>query len=230
MPKIKWDQPGEKLYETGVDHCIVYPQVSGAYPLGVAWNGVSSIQESPSGAEASDIYADNIKYLSLMSAEQLGLTIEAYTYPDEFAVLDGTADAADGVYIGQQTRKPFGLVYRTVVGNDTDENDHGYKLHLVYNCKASPSEKQYQTINDSPEAISFSWSVNTTPVVLSSKDKNDKVYKPTAMLTIDSTKADPTKLAALLAILEGTDPTTPGGNDGTDPSLPDPDTVIGMFA
>lgn len=228
MPKIKWDQPGEKLYETGVDHCIVYPQVSGAYPLGVAWNGISSIQESPSGAEASDIYADNIKYLSLMSAEQLGLTIEAYTYPDEFAVLDGTADAADGVYVGQQTRKPFGLVYRTVVGNDTDENDHGYKLHLVYNCKASPSEKQFQTINDSPEAISFSWSVNTTPVVLESKDKNNKVYKPTAMITIDSTKADPTKLAALLAILEGTD--GEGVSTGTDPMLPDPDTVIGMFA
>ena len=230
MSKLKWDQAGEKLYETGVDHVVVYPQVSGTYPKGVAWNGASSISESPSGAEANDIYADNIKYLSLMSAEQLGLSIEAYMYPPEFAVLDGTADVANGVYVGQQTRKPFGISYRTVVGNDTDENDHGYKLHLVYNCKASPSEKQYQTINDSPEAITFSWEVNTTPVVLESINPDtEKPFKPTAMLTIDSTKVDDTKLKAFEAILYGTDPTTEGGNDGTEARLPSPDDVIDFF-
>ena len=179
----------------------------GKYSKGVAWNGLTGVTESPSGAEATPLYADDIKYLELTSAEEFGATVEAYTYPDEFAECDGSAEVATGVKIGQQPRKVFGLCYRTTLGNDVKGNDYGYKLHIVYGCKAAPSEKAYATINDSPEAITFSWEVTTTPVAVEG-------YKPTAHIEIDSTKADPTKLAALEAILYGKDPTTNGGTDG----------------
>ncbi len=196
MAKIVWDQTGERLYETGVKNGVLYVQEAGAYPKGVAWNGLTAVTESPSGAEASPLYADDIKYLNLISNEEFGATIEAYTYPDEFAECDGSASLAQGVMIGQQSRKTFGLCYRTTVGNDTDGNDHGYKLHIIYGALAAPSEKAYATINDSPEAITFSWEVTTTPV-------NVTGAKPTASITIDSTKADAEKLAALEKILYG---------------------------
>lgn len=214
MFKLVWDQTGERIYETGVKMGVLYPQVSGAYPKGVAWNGLTAVTESPSGAEANPLYADDIKYLNLMSAEEFGATIEAYTYPDEFAQCDGSAEIADGVSIGQQNRTAFGLCYRTVVGNDTDNNDYGYKLHLIYGALAAPSEKAYSTINDSPEAITFSWEVSTTPVAVNG-------FKPTASITIDSTKADPTKLAALEAILYG--------SEDEDARLPLPDEVATLM-
>lgn len=224
MSKLVWDQTGERFYETGVSQGVLYPQgVGGVYAAGVAWNGLTAVTESPSGAEPSAIYADNIKYLSLMSAEEFGATIEAYTYPDEFAQCDGSAEIADGVVIGQQARKAFGLCYKTVLGNDVDGEAHGYKLHIIYGAMASPSEKAYATINDSPEAITFSWEVTTTPVSVNG-------FKPTACLTIDSTKANAEKLAALEAILYGKDPTTPEGNDGVDPRLPLPDEIATLMA
>lgn len=216
MSKIVWDKTGERLYETGVKNGVLYLQTNGVYNNGVAWNGLTAVTESPSGAEATALYADDMKYLNLYSAEEFGATIEAYTYPDEFAECDGSKELVDGVVIGQQTRKAFGLCYRTVIGNDTDGEAHGYKLHIIYGAMASPSEKAYATINDSPEAITFSWEVTTTPV-------NVTGAKPTASVVIDSTKADPTKLAALELILYGKDPTTDGGNDGVDPRLPLPD-------
>lgn len=194
--KIVWDQTGERTYETGVKYGVLYPVTSGTYGTGVAWNGLTAVTESPSGAETTSLYADDIKYLNLVSAEEFGGTIEAYTYPDEFKQCDGSASIADGVVIGQQDRKSFGLCYRTTLGNDTDSNAYGYKLHIVYGALASPSEKAYSTINDSPEAITFSWEFKTTPV-------NVTGFKPTALITIDSTKADPTKLAALEDILYG---------------------------
>lgn len=219
MSKLVWDKTGERLYETGVKQGVLYPQsASGTYPKGVVWNGLTSVSESPSGAEATPMYADDIKYLNLFSVEEFGATVEAYTYPDEFALCDGSAEIADGVMIGQQKRKAFGLSYKTSVGNDIDGNDHGYKLHLVYGAMASPSEKGYSTINDSPEAITFSWEVTTTPVSVSG-------FEPTASITIDSTKADTTKLAALEEILYGKDPTSEGGTDGVDPRLPLPDEI-----
>ena len=196
MAKIEWDKTGERLYETGVKNGVLYVQVDGAYPKGVAWNGLTAVTESPSGAEATPLYADDIKYLNLLSAEEFGATIEAYTYPDEFAECDGSASLATGVMIGQQARKTFGLCYRTTIGNDTDGNDHGYKLHIIYGALAAPSEKAYATINDSPEAITFSWEITTTPV-------NVTGAKPTASITIDSTKATPEKLTALEKILYG---------------------------
>lgn len=196
MAKIVWDQTGERLYETGVKNGVLYVQEAGVYPKGVAWNGLTAVTESPSGAEASPLYADDIKYLNLISTEEFGATIEAYTYPDEFAECDGSASLAQGVMIGQQSRKTFGLCYRTTVGNDTDGNNHGYKLHIIYGALAAPSEKAYATINDSPEAITFSWEVTTTPV-------NVTGAKPTASITIDSTKASAEKLAALEKILYG---------------------------
>lgn len=200
IKKLTWDATGDRLYETGVKQGVLYPlSASGLYDHGVAWNGLTAVTESPSGAEATALYADDIKYLSLYSAEEFGATIEAYTYPDEFAECDGSATIADGVTIGQQERKTFGLAYRTTLGNDVESNDYGYKLHLIYGGKASPSEKAYATINDSPEAITFSWEVTTTPV-------NVEGMKPTASLVIDSTKADAGKLAALEKILYGSDP------------------------
>ena len=201
MSKLKWDETGKRFYETGVDHVTLYPiDAAGAYSKGVAWNGVTEITESPSGAEANPLYADNIKYLNLIAAEDFGATIGAYTYPDEFEACDGSAEIAPGVTIGQQSRKVFGLAYRTKKGNDVDGQDHGYKLHLIYGALAAPSERGYQTVNDNPEAITFSWTVTTTPVDVPG-------FKPTASLTIDSTKTDAAKLAALEAILYGTDAT-----------------------
>lgn len=212
MAKIVWDKIGERLYETGVKNGVLYVQdESGAYPNGVAWNGLTSISESPSGAEATPLYADDVKYLELMSAEEFGATIECYTYPDEFAACDGSAAVADGVMIGQQARKPFGLCYKTTVGNDVLGNDFGYKLHLIYGAKASPSEKAYSTINDNPEAITFSYEITTTPVAVEG-------FKPTSTIVIDSTKVDPTGLAALEAKLFGT--------ESEEASLPLPDEVI----
>ena len=196
MAKIEWDKTGERFYETGVKNGVLYVQEGGAYPKGVAWNGLTAVTESPSGAEATPLYADDIKYLNLLSAEEFGATIEAYTYPDAFAECDGSASLATGVMIGQQARKAFGLCYRTTIGNDIEGNDHGYKLHIIYGALAAPSEKAYATINDSPEAITFSWEVTTTPV-------NVTGAKPTASITIDSTKADPEKLTALEKILYG---------------------------
>lgn len=194
---LVWDQTGEKFYETGVKNGVLYVQhTDGTYPKGVAWNGLTAVTESPSGAEKTPLYADDTKYLNLMSAEEFGATIEAYTYPDEFAECDGSAEIADGVMIGQQARKSFGMAYKTTLGNDVSNNDYGYKLHIIYGALASPSEKGYSTINDSPEAITFSWEVTTTPVNVTGK-------KPTASLVIDSTKANPEKLTALEKILFG---------------------------
>ena len=197
MAKLVWDQTGERLYETGVKNGVLYVQDdTGAYPAGVAWNGLTAVTESPSGAEATALYADDIKYLNLYSAEEFGATIEAYMYPDEFMVCDGSAQPIEGVTFGQQTRKKFGLCYRTAVGNDVLGSDYGYKLHIIYGCTASPSEKAYATINDSPEAITFSWEVTTDPVAVEG-------FKPTATVVIDSTKVDKDKLAALEDILYG---------------------------
>ena len=202
--RLVWDQTGEKLYETGVKNGVLYPQSSeGTYPLGVAWNGLISVTESPSGAEKTPLYADDIKYLNLISAEEFGATIEAYMYPDEFAQCDGSAELSPGVTIGQQARKPFGMAYTTTIGNDVDNNDHGYKLHIIYGALASPSEKPYSSINDSPEAITFSWEISTTPVTFTI---NGKEYS-TACITIDSRTADPSKLAALeTKLFGGTEP------------------------
>lgn len=199
MAKIVWDQVGEHLYETGVDHGVFYSvSEGGVYSNGVAWNGLTAVTESPSGAEATALYADNIKYLNMTSAEEFAATVEAYTYPDEFAICDGSAELAPGVIIGQQSRKSFGLSYRTNIGNDVEGNDHGYKIHLIYGATAAPSERAYATINDSPEAITFSWELNTTPVSVSG-------HKPTASLIIDSTKVDAEKMQALEDILYGTE-------------------------
>lgn len=219
MSKIVWDKTGERLYETGVDRGVLYVQSNGTYPKGVAWNGLTAVTESPSGAEATPLYADNIKYLNLMSAEEFGCTIEAYTYPEEFAECDGSAELAVGVNIGQQARKPFGLSYRTKIGNDAAGNEFGYKLHLIYGGLAAPSEKAYASINDSPEAITFSWEVSTTPVSVDG-------HSPTASITIDSTKVEPTKLAALEEILYGKDGE---GASGTEPRLPLPSEIATIF-
>lgn len=218
MAKLKWDQTGERLYETGCDRGVLFPVAAGGvYGSGVAWNGLSSVNQSPSGAEATAVYADNIKYLDLMSAETFGATVEAYTYPDEFAECDGSATIAQGVTAGQQTRKMFGLSYRTLIGNDTEGTDHGYKIHLVYGAKAAPSERSYSTVNDSPEAATLSWELTTTPVDVPN-------FKPTAHLEIDSTKADPTKLEALEKILYGSDE-----EPETQPRLPLPEEVITLM-
>lgn len=196
MSKLVWDETGKRYYETGVKNGVLYIPTAGVYSKGVAWNGLTAVTESPSGAESTALYADDIKYLNLISAEEFGATIEAYTYPDEFAACDGSAELATGVTIGQQNRKTFGLCYKTTIGNDVDGNDHGYKLHIIYGCVATPSEKAYASINDSPEAITFSWEVTTTPVSVNG-------FKPTASLVIDSTKAEAGKLTALEAILYG---------------------------
>lgn len=215
MTQITWDQVGERIYETGVDHGVLYRQdAGGAYANGYAWNGLTAVTESPSGAEATPQYADNIKYLNLVSAEEFGGTIEAFTYPDEFAECDGTATPSAGISVGQQTRKTFGLAYRSLVGNDVDSTDYGYKLHLIYGALAAPSEKAYNTVNDAPEAITFSWEVTTTPVDVPG-------MKPSATLTIDSTKVDAAALATLEQILYGT--------EGVDPRLPLPAEVIAIF-
>lgn len=212
MAKLVWDKTGERIYETGTKNGVLYVRdETGAYPAGVAWNGLTAVTQSPSGAEPTPLWADDIKYLNLISAEEFGATIEAYTYPEEFEACDGSAAIAPGVTIGQQKRKVFGLSYKTTVGNDVDENDYGYKIHLIYGAIAAPSEKAYATINDSPEAITFSWEVSTTPVEVQG-------HKPTAILTIDSTKVDKTKLTALEAILYG--------DKETEARLPLPDEVV----
>jgi len=216
MAQLVWDQVGDRTYETGVDKGVLYiPDNAGVYATGVAWNGLVSVSENPSGAEANAQYADNIKYLNLVSAEDFGATLEAFTYPDEFAQFDGLATPQTGVYVGQQTRGVFGLSYRTLFGNDVDGDAYGYKIHLVYGCQASPSEKAYNTVNDSPEPITFSWEIATTPAAVTG-------LKPTALIVIDSTQADPTDLAALEAELYGTVSITA--------NLPTPDEVITLFA
>lgn len=216
MAKIKWDQVGQRLYETGVDHGVLYiPDAGNEYTGGVAWNGLTSISESPSGAESNPQYADNIKYLNLVSVEEFGATIEAFTYPEEFEQCDGTAELAPGVTIGQQARKTFGLSYRTLLGNDTDATDYGYKLHLIYGALASPSEKAYATVNDSPEAITFSWELTTTAVEVEG-------FKPTASLTVDSTKVSEDALSALETILYG--------DDTEEPRLPLPGEVLELVS
>lgn len=216
MSKLVWDQAGERLYENGVEQGVVYPQgASGTYPKGVAWNGLISVTESPSGAEATPIYADNKKYGNMTSAEDFGANVEAYTYPEEFAECDGSSEIAPGVMIGQQNRKVFGLSYKTKIGNDTNGNKHGYKLHLVYGALAAPSEKGYSTINDSPEAIVLSWELTTTPVEVEGHD-------PTASLTIDSTKTDKTKLTAIEKILYG--------DADVEARLPLPDEITTLMA
>jgi hypothetical protein len=216
MSAIVWDETGKRLYEAGVDHGVLYPQATGGtYPKGVAWNGLTAVNETPSGAEASPQYADNIKYLNLVSAEDFGASIEAFTYPDEFAVCDGSAEIIPGIVIGQQSRKQFGLSYRTVLGNDVDGVDYGYKLHLIYGALAAPSEKGYTTINDSPEAITFSWEVTTTPVPVTG-------FKPTASLVVNSTKFTKAQMKALEDVLYGT--------NGTESRLPLPDEVAEIMA
>ena len=213
--KLVWDQVGQKLYETGVSHGVLYPAVNGTYPKGVAWNGITGVTESPSGAEATPLYADNVKYLSLTSAETFGAKIEAFMYPDEFATLDGAANVAEGVQIGQQQRGVFGLSYKTVLGNDTDSNKYGYKIHIIYGAQATPSERAYATVNDSPEAMTLSWTLTTTPVSVNGFD-------PTATMVIDSTKIPADRLELLEGILYGT--------ESTSPRLPFPDeiaTIVG---
>lgn len=221
MPEITWDNQGEREFETGVDHGVLYiPDADGDYANGVAWNGLTTVTESPSGAEASPQYADNIKYLNLVSAEEFGATIEAFTYPEEFGQFDGSAEPEPGVYLGQQARGLFGLSYRTRLGNDVSGVEHGYKLHLVYGAQAAPSEKAYATINDSPEAITFSWELTTTPVAVGTI--KGKLYKPTASVTVNSTKVDADSLALLEALLYGTATAAP--------TLPLPKDVIALFA
>ena len=215
MAKIIWDAVGARLLEAGVDHGVLYPQnQAGAYPLGVAWNGLTGVTESPSGAEPSDFWADNMKYASLRSAESFGATIEAFTYPDEFMLCDGSYELTSGVVIGQQSRKAFGLCYRTKLGSDVDTDMSGYKLHLVYGATASPSEKAYATVNESPDAVTFSWEITTIPVSVTGQ-------KPTALLTIDSTKVNPAKLADLEEVLYGT--------EGAEPRLPLPDEIASLM-
>lgn len=221
MSKLVWDQVTKKIYETGTDHGVIFPQNNdGTYGTGVAWNGLTGFTESPSGAEKTDLWADNIKYVSLRSAEDYGGTIEAYTYPDEFKPCIGEAEVADGVNFGQQKRQAFGFACRTVVGNDVQMNDYGYKLHICYGCTVSPSERSYQTINDSPEAITFSYEFSTTPVPITATGHTN--MKPVASIVIDSTKADDTKLQVLLDKLYGT--------DNSEPELPTPDWIITNFA
>lgn len=218
MAVLTWDAVGERFYETGVDKGVLYtPDALGVYDSGVAWNGLVSVQENPTGAEANAHYADNIKYLNLVSAEDFGATIEAFTYPDEWAQHDGSVEvggAAGGVYLGQQPRKPFGLSYRTLVGNDVEGDSHGYKLHLVYGASASPSEKAYNTVNDSPEPVTFSWEVTTVPAPVTG-------HKPVALITIDSRAVLPAELTALEDLLYGT--------ASTEPELPTPDEVLALF-
>lgn len=215
MPPLTWDEIGDRLYEVGVDHGVLYiPNASGVYDAGFAWNGLTTVTESPSGAEPSPQYADNIKYLNLISAEEFGGTIEAFTYPEEFGQCDGTELPSPGLAVGQQGRKSFGLSYRTKLGNDVDGTDFGYKLHLLYGCQAAPSEKAYATINDSPEAISFSWEFTTTPAPVTG-------YKPTSLIVVDSTVVDSADLASLEALLYGATVAA---------ALPTPDAVIALFA
>lgn len=216
MSILVWDQAGQKLYENGVDRGVLFVQsANGTYQSGVAWNGLTAVNQSPSGGDANPLYADNIKYLDLRSAEDFGATVEAYTYPDEFAVCDGSAEIAPGVMAGQQARRSFGFSYRTLIGNDTEGDAHGYKIHIIYNATVSPSEKSYGTVNDSPDAINFSWELTTTPIAVTG-------FKPTAHIEIDSTKVDSTKLTTLENLLYGT--------ENAEPTLPLPDRLVEIFS
>jgi len=216
MPKIIWDNTGEKFFETGVSNGVLYPRATdGTYPKGVAWNGLTTVTESPSGAEPTALWADNIKYLNLISAEEYGATIEAYTYPDEFIPCDGSAELSEGVYVGQQNRQSFGMAYKSLVGNDVEGTNLGFKLHIIYNAIASPSEKPYATVNDTPEAITFSWEISTTPVAVEG-------MKPTASIVIDSRKADSAKLVLLEAALFG--------SESEEAHLPSPAEIAAIFA
>lgn len=221
MAKLVWDQVGQKLYETGVAQGVLYTITDGAYSKGVAWNGLSKVSESPSGAESSPVYADNQQYLNLISAEKYSATIEAYTFPEEFMECDGSKSVAKGVYVGQQTRKTFGFSYKTLIGNDANSTDYGYKIHLVYGAVASPSQKEYGTVSDTPEAISLSWEISTTPVEVPGS-------KPSATIVIDSTKTTTEKLAALENILYGTN--TDGSTTAVEPRMPLPSEIITLMA
>lgn len=221
--KLKWDQVGEHYYETGVDHGIFsVVDDNGKYTAPIPWNGLTTVSENPSGADANPQYADNIKYLNLIAAEDYGLSIEGLTYPPKFGQCDGSAEVAPGIVIGQQGRKTFGFGYRTKIGNDTQNDNYGYKLHFAYGCVATPTEKSYDTVSDSPEPASFSWEINTTPVPVEG-------YKPTAVLTIDSTLVNPEKLKAFEEYIYGADPTMEGGDDGVEPKFPLPDEIIAFF-
>lgn len=237
MARLVWDQVGEKKYETGTDHGVIYPQKSdGTYDTGVVWNGLESVSETPSGADNNDFYADNIKYASIRGTEDFGATVEAYNYPPEFAVIDGSASPVDGVIIGQQTRKAFGMTFRSLIGNDVSGTDLGYKIHIIYGATVSPSERAYSSVNDSPELLSFSWELTTVPVPVSFKDANGNSFKPTASVVIDSTKftteSAKAKLKALEDILYGTDgdSTADPAVDPTDPRLPLPDEIFTLLS
>lgn len=219
MAKLKWDQIGERYYETGTDHGVLYLQKNGEYPVGVAWSGLTSVTETTSGAENNALYADNMKYLNLKSAEEFGATIECYTYPDEWATCNGEADLVKGVTLGQQRRNTFGFSYRTKKGNDTEGDDYGFKIHLIYGASASPSERSYSTVNDAPEPITFSYEVTTTPIPVSGKDENGKPFKPVSSIVIDSTLVDREALERLEAILYGTEG-TPADEENNIPEVP----------
>ena len=229
MSKIKWDQTSEKKFETGVDHGVLYPQASGgAYPKGVAWNGLTGVNQSPSGADDNDFYADNILYGSLRGAERFGGGITAYMAPDEWAACDGSVEVVPGVFAGQQNRQRFGLCYRTLIGNDTEGTEHGYKIHLVYNASASPSDRDYETMNENPDMMELSWDFTTLPVAVETLDPvSNKPLRPMSHLEIDSTKLTAEKLTAIETILYGTDGS--GGSEGTDARLPLPDEVFQLL-
>lgn len=229
--KLTWDQIGEKFYETGLDRGVLYEYKNGAYTNGVAWNGLITATESPSGAEPNDFYADNIKYLSIRSAEDFGGTIECYTYPDEWNKCNGESEMIPGVMLAQQTRDMFGLCFRTKIGNDVKNNDYGYKLHFWYGCTASPSERAYESVNDSPSPITFSYEVSSIPVQTTVPTADGGIFKPVSSITIDSTKVDKDKLAALETILYGADPTeSDSSGTGTAPRLPLPDELATLLA
>ncbi len=215
MSKIKWDQIGERKFKTGVDHGVIYPQRNGTYPMGFEWNGLTAVNKTPSGAEDNKLYADNMQYLNIKSAETLGLTIECYFYPPAFSECNGESELEEGVYLGQQRRNTFGFAYRNKIGNDTEHEDYGFEINLIYGCSASPSEQSNTTINDSPETATFSFEVSTTPVNVSGLDPSGKPYKPTASITIDSTKVPREKIIAIENILYGTDGTYEATTDTT---------------
>lgn len=235
MARLKWDQIGERLYETGVDHGVLYPQVGGAYPKGYAWSGLTSVASNPSGAEDTPYYADNIKYFNMKSAEEFGFTIGCYYYPDEFKQCNGEAEVIDGMTLGQQGRNTFGFSYRSKIGNDTDGQDLGFKLHLIYGCSASPSSVTYNSVNESPEPGEMSYEVSTTPVDVPGKAANGKPYKPTSEIVFDSTKMDPDKMAKIEAILWGTNDDPTGisiytDEDASGPRLPLPEELIKILS
>lgn len=230
MSRVRWDQIGEKLFQTGCDHGVLYPQSNKSYPKGYAWSGLTGVTQNPGGAEENAVYADNIKYLGLLSAETFGATVECLYYPDEWAQCNGETEVAEGVNIGQQRRNSFGFSWRTKIGNDTEGEDYGYIIHLAYGCKASPSDVSNETVNESPDVATLSYTITTTPIDVNGKGPDGKPYKPTSHITLNSTKMDPEKLAEIEAILYGTDGTGEDGEGGTEPRLPLPDEIISMLA